>query len=80
MTKNEFINTVSKIDQTGEDEFKAEFNSPEKIWPFICSSNDNIIHKLNQIIDTHTDGNYLFCSSVKDKMLSDILDLFTRKN
>lgn len=32
MMKDYFINKVSKIEQTFEDEFKAEFNSPECIW------------------------------------------------
>lgn len=32
MTKEEFIKLVSKIDQTGEDEFKAVYNSPELFW------------------------------------------------
>jgi len=30
--KNYFINKTSKIEQTFEDEFRAEFNSPECIW------------------------------------------------
>jgi|SRR5690606_6113073 len=30
--KDKFISKVSKINETGEDEFKAEFNSPELIW------------------------------------------------
>jgi hypothetical protein len=37
MTKDEFIKSVSKIDQTFEDEFKAEFNSPELIWEFLTN-------------------------------------------
>lgn len=32
MTKEKFIELVSKIHQTGEDEFKANFNSPELMW------------------------------------------------
>ncbi len=32
LTKEEFINQVSKIENTYEDEFKAEFNSPELLW------------------------------------------------
>jgi hypothetical protein len=32
MTKEYFIKKVSKIEQTLEDEFKAEFNSPELLW------------------------------------------------
>ncbi len=32
MNKKQFISKVSKIDQTFEDEFKAEYNSPELIW------------------------------------------------
>ena len=35
MKKEKFINEVSKIDQTTEDEFKAEYNSPELLWEFI---------------------------------------------
>lgn len=37
MNKDYFINKVSKIEQTFEDEFKAEFNSPELIW-------NNLLH------------------------------------
>ena len=55
MNKDLFIKMVSKIDQTCEDEFKAEYNSPELIWkkiickltaqsPVICTcSEDNLI-------------------------------------
>ena len=32
MKKAEFIKKFSKIEDTLEDEFKAEFNSPELIW------------------------------------------------
>ncbi len=32
MTKEEFIKKFSKIEDTFEDEFKAEYNSPELIW------------------------------------------------
>ena len=32
MTKAEFIKKFSKIEETFEDEFRAEFNSPELIW------------------------------------------------
>lgn len=32
MTKEQFIKLVSKVEQTQEDEFKAEYNSPELIW------------------------------------------------
>ena len=32
MNKKYFINKVSKVNETFEDEFKAEFNSPELIW------------------------------------------------
>jgi hypothetical protein len=32
MTKEEFISEVSKINSTGEDEFRALYNSPEKLW------------------------------------------------
>ena len=32
MEKEQFINLVSKIKETYEDEFRAEFNSPELIW------------------------------------------------
>jgi len=35
LTKEQFISKVSKIDQTFEDEFKAEYNSPELIWEVI---------------------------------------------
>jgi len=37
MTKKEFLRTVSKIDDTGEDEFRAVYNSPEAIWPLFES-------------------------------------------
>jgi len=32
MTKAEFIKKFSKIENTFEDEFRAEYNSPELIW------------------------------------------------
>jgi hypothetical protein len=32
MKKAEFIKKFSKIEDTFEDEFRAEFNSPELIW------------------------------------------------
>jgi len=32
MNKEFFISKVSKIEQTFEDEFRGEFNSPELIW------------------------------------------------
>jgi len=32
MKKAEFIKKVSKIEDTFEDEFRSEFNSPELIW------------------------------------------------
>lgn len=32
MTKEYLIQKVSKVEQTFEDEFKAEFNSPELLW------------------------------------------------
>lgn len=35
LEKEVFIKLVSKIDQTFEDEFKAEYNSPELIWEFL---------------------------------------------
>lgn len=35
MTKEEFIKLVSKIEWTEEDEFKAEYNSPELIWKLV---------------------------------------------
>ena len=37
MTKSEFLNLVSKVNDTFEDEFKAEFNSPELIWDKVIS-------------------------------------------
>lgn len=32
MKKNDFINHFSKVNKTFDDEFKAEFNSPELLW------------------------------------------------
>lgn len=54
MNKDLFISMVSKIDQTFEDEFKAEYNSPELIWekiickltaqsPVICTCHEDNI-------------------------------------
>lgn len=37
MTKQDFIDKVSKIHETGEDEFRAEYNSPELIWRILPS-------------------------------------------
>ena len=39
MTKEEFISIVSKINSTGEDEFKALYNSPEKLWDRVIALN-----------------------------------------
>ena len=37
MKKDYFIQKTSKVEQTFEDEFKAEFNSPELLWDnFLC--------------------------------------------
>lgn len=35
ITKEQWLNLVSKVDQTFEDEFKAEYNSPELMFPLI---------------------------------------------
>src|SRR5690606_25080424 len=35
ITKEQWLNLVSKVDQTFEDEFKAEYNSPELMVPLI---------------------------------------------
>ncbi len=35
ITKEQWLNLVSKVDQTFEDEFKAEYNSPELIFPVV---------------------------------------------
>ena len=37
MTKKEFLRTVSKIDDTFEDEFRRVYNSPGEIWPLFES-------------------------------------------
>ena len=37
MTKQEFLSITSKIEQTFEDEFKAEYNSPEYLWDNLLS-------------------------------------------
>ena len=49
ITKKEFIKCVSKKDETFEDEFKAEFNSPSLMWNFIKSFLFLLI-KFNQCI------------------------------
>lgn len=46
MTKEEFINRVSKINSTGEDEFRAMYNSPEKLYDMVLSK---IINKNSDI-------------------------------
>lgn len=35
ITKEQWLKLVSKVDQTFEDEFKAEFNSPELMFPIV---------------------------------------------
>jgi hypothetical protein len=35
ITKEQWLILVSKVDQTFEDEFKAEYNSPELIFPLM---------------------------------------------
>jgi len=37
MTKLEFLNLVSKANDTGEDKFKAQYNSPELMWDKVIS-------------------------------------------
>jgi len=50
MNKQEFLNVVSKIDTTGEDEFHAQFNSPELLW-------DNfLIHCFEQLQKHNVSG------------------------
>lgn len=46
MTKEEFIKRVSKINSTGEDEFRAMYNSPEKLYDMVISK---IINKNSDI-------------------------------
>jgi hypothetical protein len=35
ITKEQWLSLVSKVDQTFEDEFKAEYNSPELMFPVV---------------------------------------------
>jgi hypothetical protein len=35
ITKEQWLNLVSKVDQTFEDEFKAEYNSPELMFQVV---------------------------------------------
>lgn len=37
MTEHEWIDLVSKINQTGEDEFKSIYNSPMYMWDLVIS-------------------------------------------
>lgn len=60
MTKEEFIKLVSKIDQTGEDEFKAVYNSPEKIWRIIEIIRTDALTK-EIINEVFPDPNCQFC-------------------
>lgn len=60
MNKDLFISICSKISETFEDEFKAEFNSPELIW-------DKIVRKLtatSPVICTCHQDNILFSGGV----------------
>lgn len=52
MTKKEFLTAFSKINETFEDEFRAEFNSPELLWEALKDelSNDKL-EKANELID-----------------------------
>src|SRR5690606_17589447 len=55
ITKEQWLNLVSKVDQTFEDEFKAEYNSPELMFPLIqwllkqCNISGSVL--LKQLID-----------------------------
>lgn len=52
MTKAEFIKKFSKIEETFEDEFRAEFNSPELIWEAL--KEQLLIHSVSKRYDEMT--------------------------
>ena len=60
MTKQDFINRVSKINETFEDEFKAEYNSPELLW-------EKVIVPMF-MINTRNKNNYRVCPHCKRKI------------
>lgn len=57
MNKEYFINKVSKIDQTFEDEFRAEFNSPEMLWDRVLQN--AIFWQDIKNVKPEKDGQYL---------------------
>jgi len=50
MDHDKWIATVSKIDETGQDEFRAEYNSPEMMWPLI----ETILEERELLVANHT--------------------------
>lgn len=64
MTKDEFINLVSKVNETGEDEFKAEYNSPELIWENVISK----IAKQKKVVIIGSTPTMLMAQCLADKV------------
>lgn len=60
MTKQNWINLVSKINQTEEDEFKAEYNSPELMWEKVVSKIFIKPDVIRQVCECESD--YLQCN------------------
>jgi len=69
MKKAEFIKIVSKIEDTFEDEFRAEFNSPELIWEalikqLILSSVSKCLHQDLFPVNRHGDSQCTDCGKI----------------
>lgn len=60
ITKEQWLNLVSKVDQTFEDEFKAEYNSPELMYPVV-----HLLLKQNSVIGLR---HLLYCTCEKPKI------------
>jgi hypothetical protein len=64
MKKAEFIKKFSKIEDTFEDEFRAEFNSPELIWEALkkqltltdVSQQRELLLAYNEEVNKYIDG------------------------
>ena len=69
MKKAEFIKKFSKIEETFEDEFRAEFNSPELIWDALKEqlSISRVVGQSEQCCEPISKGFYLGTSCPKCK-------------
>lgn len=63
ITKEQWLKLVSKVDQTFEDEFKAEFNSPELMFPIVQRLLQQTPCTTQLPDDSSTEDEYCQCES-----------------